>query len=263
MGKYNTGKELWKPVKEEGFENFYEVSDSGRIRSIDRIVESSRGPLRYKGKLISTPPNDDGYPAFNFCYAGKKKSARVHQVVAKVFIPNFDKLPEVNHIDENKSNNHVSNLEWCSREYNMNHGTGMDRMKEHPNQKRRHEESKEPIVGVKIADSSTIHFESISEAHRKGFKRRNLWSALNGRDASHKGHVWCYEDEYSPDKIKDLLNRTKTKTVAHIDNEGNVIEVLGTIKESAKKIGVDNGRISRVCNGMYKHTKGYKLKYID
>lgn len=263
MEKYITNAEVWKPVTEEGFEDFYEVSNFGRIRSVDRIVESKRGPLNYKGRIISTPLNDDGYPAFNFCYAGKKKAARVHQVVAKAFIPNPNDLPEVNHKDENKENNHVTNLEWCTREYNMNYGTGLERMKRHPNQLKRQKESRSPIVGIKIDDKSLIKFESISEADRNGFKRRNLWSALNGNDASHKGYVWCYEDEYSIAKVKTLLNRVKVKRVAHVDDKGNVIKVLGTVKEAAKIIGVDNGRISRVCTGKHKHAKGYKLKYIE
>lgn len=263
MEQYITNEEVWKPVAEEGFEEFYEVSNFGRIRSVDRVVESKRGPLNYKGRIISTSLNDDGYPSFNFCYAGKKKNVKVHQVVAKVFIPNPNNHPEVNHKDEVKTNNHVDNLEWCTREYNMRYGTGLERMKNHPNQKKRYTESKVPIIGVKINDESIMRFESISEAGRNGFKRRNLWSALNGSDASHKGYVWCYEDKYSSDRVKELLNRVRIKRVAHIDDEGNVIKILGTVKEAAKIIGVDNGRISRVCTGKHNHAKGYKLKYIE
>lgn len=259
---YITNEEVWKPVKEEGFEGFYEVSDHGRIRSVDRIVEGKRGPIKYKGKLISTPLNDDGYPAFNFCYAGKKKSARVHQVVAKAFIPNPANLPEINHKDEDKANNCISNLEWCTREYNMNYGTGLKRMKKHPNQIKRHEESKAPIVGINIKDGLEIRFESISEANRKGFKRRNLWSALNGYDVSHNGYVWCYENKYSISKVEELLKRTKVKRVAHIDSNGNILRVFENSKEASKILGVDSSQISRVCNGKAKHTKGYKLKYV-
>lgn len=262
MENYITNEEVWKPVTEEGFEGFYEVSNFGRVRSVDRIVESKRGPLKYRGRLISTPLNDDGYPAFNFCYAGKNKAARVHQVVARAFIPNPDKLPEVNHKDEDKTNNHVTNLEWCTREYNMNYGTGLERMQKHPNQKKRFEESKRAIVGIKIDDKSKIHFESISEADRNGFNRRNLWNALNGYDASHKGYVWCYEDEYTLSKVEGLLKRTRAKRVAHIDNEGNIIRVFENTKEASEFIGVDYSQISRVCNEKSKHTKGYKLKYV-
>lgn len=262
MSNYNIDKEIWKPVIEEGFEGFYEVSNLGRIRSTDRIVESKRGPLKYKGKLLSPSPNSDGYLTVNLCKSGKKKNVKVHQVVAKAFIPNPNNFPEVNHIDENKANNQVTNLEWCTRKHNMNHGTALERMKKHPNQKKRCEESKSPIIGINIKDGSEIRFESISEADKNGFKRRNLWSALNGYDASHKGYVWCRAEEYSPVKVKKLLDRTKVKKVAHIDDNGNVIRIFENTKEASRYIGVNPSQISRVCNGKMKQTKGYKLKYV-
>lgn len=258
----NTEEEAWKAVNDEGFENMYEVSNLGRIRSVDRVIDSKRGPLNYKGKLISTPPNTDGYPSFNFCKAGKKKSARVHQVVAKAFIPNPENYPEVNHIDEVKSNNNVDNLEWCTRLYNMNYGTGLKRMKEHPNQIERHENSKVPIIGVRISDKKVIRFESIAEADRHGFKRRNLWSAINGYDKSHNGYVWCYEDDYSKSKVKSLLKSARLKRVAHVDESGKILKVFENQKEASLFIGVDSSQISRVCNGKAKSTKGYKLKFI-
>lgn len=258
----NTLEEIWKPVKDEGFEDFYEVSNLGRIRSVDRVVESKRGPLNYKGRMISTPPNSDGYPAFNFCRAGSKKSAKVHQVVAKAFIPNPEGYPEVNHIDENKENNNVSNLEWCTREHNMNHGTGLQRMREHPNQVERRENSRVPIVGIRISDEKLIRFESISEADRSGFQRRSLWSALNGYDKSHKGYVWCYEEDYSPIKAKALLREAKLKRVAHVDESGNIIRIFESQRHASEFIGVDSSQISRVCNGKSRSTKGYILKFI-
>jgi len=196
MVNYITNEEVWKPVTEEGFEDFYEVSNFGRVRSLDRIVESKRGPLKYKGKLISTSLNSDGYPTFNLCKAGKQRNVKVHQIVAKAFIPNPDNLPEVNHIDEIKTNNHVSNLEWCTRLENMRHGTGLRRMKSHPNQIKRRKKSKKPVIGIKIDDGTKIRFESIAEANRNGFKRRNIWSVINGIDKSHYGYVWYYESEY-------------------------------------------------------------------
>lgn len=80
--------ERWLPVA--GFEGYYEVSDHGRVRSVDRVVTFKYG---------------------------------VHRLVATAFIPNPDNLPEVNHKDENKNNNRVENLEWCDRQYNNTYGT--------------------------------------------------------------------------------------------------------------------------------------------
>src|SRR5690625_1865142 len=149
MEKYNTEIEEWKQVADEGYEDCYEVSDFGRVRSVDRVIETKRGPVRFRGRDISTPLNSDGYPALMLCKAGNKKHVKVHQLVARAFIPNPNNLPEINHIDEVKDNNHATNLEWCTHFYNMNHGTTMKRMNEHPNQIKRFNESKKPIVGIK------------------------------------------------------------------------------------------------------------------
>ena len=70
-----------------------------------------------------------GYIYVKLCLNGEQKIYHVHRLVAETFIPNVENLPEVNHKDEDKSNNNVNNLEWCSHEYNIHYGTGMERMK--------------------------------------------------------------------------------------------------------------------------------------
>ena len=115
-------KEIWRPIK--GYENLYEISSRGRIKSVDRYVKGRYGNLRFqKGGIRKTTCNSRGYPAIALCKDGKYKMFNIHRLVAKAFIPNPDNLPEINHKDENKENNCVDNLEWCTRKYNMNYGT--------------------------------------------------------------------------------------------------------------------------------------------
>jgi len=95
--------EIWKPVK--GFENFYEVSDLGKIRN-------------KRGNLMKFYINNKGYACIDFRVNTVRTKKLVHRVVAETFLENVDKLPEVNHKDEVKSNNAVTNLEWCSRSHN-------------------------------------------------------------------------------------------------------------------------------------------------
>src|SRR5699024_4525129 len=197
----NTNNEIWKAVVREGFEGCYEVSNLGRVRSVDRVVKSARGDIRYKGRLLTPSPNNDGYLTINLCYAGKKNNVKVHRLVAEAFLQNRKQLPEVNHIDEIKTNNEVSNLEWCTRIENMNHGTATKRMREHENQLARLRDSMSPVVGISTKDARVIEFESISQADRNGFPRRNIWSALNGNDATCRGYVWLYKKDYTPDKV--------------------------------------------------------------
>ena len=116
-------EEIWKPVI--GYEGLYEVSNLGRVRSVDRLVNYSNGQIHlHKGRILSPGVTDKlGYLQVALCNNGKIKHKMVYRLVAEAFIPNPDNLPQVNHKDENAFNNCVDNLEWCTIEYNINYGT--------------------------------------------------------------------------------------------------------------------------------------------
>ena len=108
----------WRPI--EGYEGLYEVSNTGRVRSVDRY--DNRNCFR-KGKVLSPAKDKNGYLKVVLNCNGKCKTINVHRLVAQEFIPNPDNLPMVNHKDEDKSNNNVINLEWCDVKYNLSYGT--------------------------------------------------------------------------------------------------------------------------------------------
>ena len=116
-------EEIRKPVK--GFEGYYEVSNLGRVRSIDRVVvDTVRNCERLlKGKVLIQKDNGNGYKNVMFCKEHKLYNKYVHRLVAEIFLPNPDNLPQVNHKDEDKSNNRVDNLEWCTSFYNNEYDT--------------------------------------------------------------------------------------------------------------------------------------------
>lgn len=117
--------EEWRKIV--GYEGLYEVSSLGRVRSLDRYVKTCYGSYRlHKGKILSPGIRPDGYLVVSLQY----RMFRVHRLVAQAFIPNPDNLPQVNHLDEDKSNNRVENLEWCDAKYNNNYGTARIRAKE-------------------------------------------------------------------------------------------------------------------------------------
>jgi hypothetical protein len=102
----NCNNEIWKPVI--GFEKLYEVSNKGRVRNT-------------RNKILKTYKTNSGYDALKFTVSGKRTAHLVHRLVAKAFLTNPKSLKEVNHIDEVKSNNSLTNLEWVSSSQNKQH----------------------------------------------------------------------------------------------------------------------------------------------
>lgn len=111
-------EEIWKNIKD--YEGLYEISSYGRVRRLHKDKRCAP----YK---ILTLDTLRGYKKASLYKNGIYKNCQVHRLVAEAFIPNPDNLPQVNHKDENPSNNKVSNLEWCSCKYNVNYGTGTER----------------------------------------------------------------------------------------------------------------------------------------
>lgn len=113
--------EIWKGIT--GFENNYQVSNIGRVRSLDRIILSKNGRyLNYKGRLLSPAINSRGYLCILLCMNCKIKSVNIHQLVAIEFLNHIvcGKKLVVNHIDFNKLNNNVNNLEIVTFRENTN-----------------------------------------------------------------------------------------------------------------------------------------------
>lgn len=122
--------EVWKPVV--GYEGLYEVSNLGRVRSVDHTINVCRNGINYlcpvKGKILSPQRRQHGYLGVPLYGKGGHptrgcKTFALHRLVAEAFLENPNGYAEVNHIDEDKTNNRLDNLEWCDRVYNSNYGT--------------------------------------------------------------------------------------------------------------------------------------------
>ena len=112
--------EIWKPIP--GYEGYYEASTYGRVRSVDRYTINRWGSKTFHGsQIMKCRKFKNGYMHVKLTKNGKGVEPSVHRLIAITFIPNPGNLSQVNHIDGNKSNNYITNLEWCSSSENQLH----------------------------------------------------------------------------------------------------------------------------------------------
>ena len=180
----NMQTEIWKSIK--GYEGLYEVSNLGRVKSL----------LYGKERILKPQKQRNGYLHIILCKNVKMKTFKVHRLVATAFIPNPECFEQINHKDEDKTNNCVSNLEWCSSKYNKNYGSRNERiasaLTNHPARSKAVEASKYP-------DFRTIElcFSSTNEAGRNGYSSGNVSSCCRGcfnREGNnkYKNFYWRY-----------------------------------------------------------------------
>ena len=163
-------EEVWCPIK--GFENIYEVSDQGRVRSLKFGKERILKP----GKI------QNGYLKVNLWKNGEMKQCKVHRLVAQTFIPNPDNLPQVNHKDENKTNNSVQNLEWCDQKYNINYGTRTDRCSK-------------PVLQYTKSGELVGEWKSATDVQRTlGYFGTYISACCNGKLKSSYNFIWKFKD---------------------------------------------------------------------
>ena len=184
--KTSPAVEVWRPVV--GYEGLYEVSNHGRVRSVDRVHEQKGryGQIvshLYKGQLLS-PRIRRNYLAVTFCIANKLIAFSIHRLVAQAFVPNPDNLPCVNHKDECKTNNHADNLEWCSILYNNKYGTRLDKVAK---------ARSKPVEQLSIEGEHIAFFPSAAAAARKlNVKPNHICRVTRGNRKKAYGYKWRY-----------------------------------------------------------------------
>lgn len=187
-------KEIWRAIK--GYEDLYEVSNYGKVRSL----------FRYK-KILKPIVGIQGYLYVTLYDKNKKqKSKRIHQLVAQAFISNPNNLPFVNHKDENVKNNVYSNLEWCTAKYNCNYGTRLQRIAAKNNK---------PILQFDLNGNFIKEYESITQASKElNNSLNNISQCCLGRSRTSKGYIFKFKN------YEEILQ--KYKSIIGVSDENNM-----------------------------------------
>lgn len=196
--KLNKMEEIWKDVV--GYEGIYCVSNMGNVKSIERLVVDSIGRrTMYKGVLLVTGLKR-GYKSVNLYKHRKMKTVHVHRLAATAFIKNPLNLPTVNHKDLVKTNNEVSNLEWCTYAENIAHYRRIVM----PITKRGYDDCRsKPIVQLTLDMEFIADFGSIHEMNRiTGMHRQAISEYVKGNKTRAYGYTWMYKSDYEIYKNK-------------------------------------------------------------
>lgn len=186
--------ENWKDI--EGYPN-YQVSNLGRVKSLGN--NKTR-----KEKILKSGKNNKGYLKVILYKEGKIKNYRVHRLVAQAFLDNPNNLSEVNHKDEDKTNNRVENLEWCTHQYNNNYGTHNEKVVK---------TLSIPILQFSLDGEFIKKWDSATQVERElGFYQSSITKCCKGKQKTCGGYKWYYH--YKSLWIKKHIPQIKLKKVA-------------------------------------------------
>lgn len=179
-------EEEWRDIA--GYEGLYQISNLGRVKSLNRMINGSYGSKKViKCRMLRPVDNSKGYKCVLLCKDGKKCRTYIHHIVAQAFVANPDKCSEVNHKDEDKSNNRADNLEWCTRRYNVNYGTARERI---TNNMTGPYKSKQVIC----VETGIVYASSMEAERKTGASHSNIIKCCLGKQKTTGGYHWKYSD---------------------------------------------------------------------
>ena len=203
--------EQWRTAVYDGiiYEELYKVSNLGKILSLN-YRNTGRAKLRKPSQ------EKNGYFVVKLRKNGEYKKCYVHRLVAQTFIPNPENKPQVNHKDENKTNNFVflnedgsvnkekSNLEWNTPKENSNHGTRTERIaKANTNGK-----LSKKVLQLSLDGELIREWPSTAECERNGFYSSSVCDCCNGKLPHYKGFLWMYAEDYKEKQLKESQTTT-------------------------------------------------------
>lgn len=242
-------KEEWRPIV--GYEGLYEVSNTGKIKRCEYVDANNR---LCKSKILKFKINKGGYCTIGLTKNGKRSFLMGHRLVAMAFIPNPDNLPQINHKDENRQNNYVSNLEWCTSKYNINYGNSVKKR------------SFGVIQLTKEGKFVREYRSGFAASQANNIARTNLYNALHGNTDSAGGFLWKYVDNERARKAEERRQKRSNYTagmVIQYSIDGKQLNVFKNITEAAAFFNISSVAIRKNCTEETKICQGYIFRYQE
>lgn len=238
-------EEVWRDIK--GYENLYQVSNLGRVRSLDRWVKCKNGSVtQFKGRIVAACNDKHGYKVLNLWKDNKFKQKKVHQLIAQAFIPNPENKPYIDHINTIKHDNTVvlnedgsvnyekTNIRWVTAKENMNNPTTKINLGNGQRGKKQSSETIEkrvsklrgrkrsfiphpkqwvPVVQFTLDNKPLKIWDSITHAQNE-LGIRHITSACCGEYKSSGGYKWKYLNDYLADLLEEIQDEDMAKEKA-------------------------------------------------
>lgn len=174
-------REIWKDIKD--YEGLYQISNYGSVKSLNHYASNGIKNILYKGKILKQNKHKKtGYMMVTLCKNNKHKTIMIHRLVAEAFIKNPYNYPCVNHKDENKTNNNVDNLEWCTHKYNNNYGNNTKKLCK-------------CVLQYDLQGNFIKEYYGANEASRHtGISCTNICKCCRGERRKTKGFIFKYKE---------------------------------------------------------------------
>lgn len=218
--------EEWRPI--DGYPN-YQVSDRGRVMNLK------------SGRVLKQAVDNHGYECVALYKDGKIKQCRIHRLTAEAFIPNPNNLAQVNHIDENKRNNDVSNLEWVTALHNIQHSTHQRSCK---------------INQLTLDGEYIRQWNSSMDIEREfGFNSGGIISCCKGKQKTAYGYKWEYTD--------GLHQQKHNRPIVVTTKDDEYVAEYKSVADASRCLKISTTQIRNCLNGRYKSTHGLRFIYND